>query len=347
MKKINICSLAAFVILMLSATAAHAQYNTPVEYMSAISKEQAEITDQFINYTSSVAHGKSARKVEKNRKALVQTVADARAKVKSMPAYKGDENLRNATHEYLELCYNVLHFDYEKIVDMEEIAEQSYDNMEAYLLAQDKVDEKMKEAGDKYTSAYNAFAASNNVTIVDNDDQTNKKLEKIGKVNDYYHKVFLVTFKAMKQYAYLMLAIEKQDVSGIEQNKSTLEKDAAEGLTKLEEIKSFNGDLTLVNASKKMMQFYQKAAATHSPVITNFIMENEKFQELKKNVEGNPKRTQSDVDKYNKAAADMNKTNEKYNKTINDMNNGSNQTSNDWNNAVKNFMDKQMPFKNK
>lgn len=344
MKKIAFLKLAMLVFI---TNMAMAQYATPVDYMNAISKEQADITDQFITYTSSVAHGKSARKVEKNRKALIQTVTDARNKIKKMPAFESDNSLRDATSEYLELCYNVLNADYEKIVDMEEIAEQSYDNMEAYLLAQDKVDEKMNAAGEKYSAAYKQFGTSHNVTILEGKSETSKKLEMISEVNDYYHKVFLVTFKAMKKYAYLMLAVDKQDVSGIEQNKATLEKDAAAGLAALETINGFKGDITLINASKKMMQYYQKVATTHAPVITEYIMSNEKFAELKKDVESNPKRTQADVDKYNKAAADMNKQGEKYNKTINDMNTGSNQTTNDWNNAVQNFMDKHMPYKNK
>ena len=38
--------------------------------------------------------------------------------------------------------------DYAKIVNMQEIAEQSYDEMEAYFLLKEAVDKKMKEAED-------------------------------------------------------------------------------------------------------------------------------------------------------------------------------------------------------
>jgi hypothetical protein len=347
MKKSPLKSLILALVFALTAVTGFAQYNTPVEYMGTIGKEQQDITDKFINYTSSVAHGKSARKVEKNRKALITEVEDARAKVKKMPAYESDASMKDATSEYLELCHNVLFNDYAKIVDMEEIAEQSYDNMEAYLLAQSKVDDKMKEAADKLNASQKQFAAAHNVNLIESESETGKKLEKIEKVNDYYHQVFLIFFKSTKQYAYFMQAMDKQDVSGIEQNAATLDKNAADGLAALAGMQGFNGDMSLINNCKKLLTFYQKVNTAHKPAITDYIMKNEKFQEQKKELESNPKRSQEDVNTFNKAAADMNKVGEKYNKAVNEMNTSSNQLTNDWNNAVAAFMDKQMPFKNK
>ena len=46
----------------------------------------------------------------------------------------------------MKMYYNVLNDDYSKIINMEEIAEQSYDAMEAYILAQEMVDKKPEEA---------------------------------------------------------------------------------------------------------------------------------------------------------------------------------------------------------
>jgi hypothetical protein len=45
--------------------------------------------------------------------------------------WKGDRSFRDTTVAYLKLLYIVFNEDYGKIVNMEEIAEQSYDAMEA------------------------------------------------------------------------------------------------------------------------------------------------------------------------------------------------------------------------
>ena len=70
----------------------------------------------------------------------------AKNNIAKMPDFEGDKSLRDSTVSYLSLCYNVLNEDYSKILDLEEIAEQSFDLMEAYLLAQQKAGEKLDEA---------------------------------------------------------------------------------------------------------------------------------------------------------------------------------------------------------
>jgi len=48
-----------------------------------------------------------------------------------MPPWKGDRSYRNSSVAYLKLVYHVFNEDYGKILNLEEIAEQSYDAMEA------------------------------------------------------------------------------------------------------------------------------------------------------------------------------------------------------------------------
>ena len=55
--------------------------------------------------------------------------------------------------DYIKFCYNVFNDDYAKIVNLEDIAEQSYDEMQAYLLLQEKTNEKINEANDKMSDA--------------------------------------------------------------------------------------------------------------------------------------------------------------------------------------------------
>lgn len=65
------------------------------------------------------------------------------------------------------MCYTVFSEDYKKIVNIEELAEQSVDEMQAYLLLQDKVNETLEEAFAKLDRATKDFAAKYNVTLVE------------------------------------------------------------------------------------------------------------------------------------------------------------------------------------
>ncbi len=63
--------------------------------------------------------------------------------------FEGDASLRDAYKDYWSVLLSVFTEEYHKIVDMEEVAEQSYDAMETYLLVQEKAGEKMDEAHGK------------------------------------------------------------------------------------------------------------------------------------------------------------------------------------------------------
>ncbi len=65
-----------------------------------------------------------------------------------MPSYKGEKAYRDSAVSFMKLYYNVLNEDYSKIINMEDIAEQSYDDMEAYMMAKEMVDKKLEEANE-------------------------------------------------------------------------------------------------------------------------------------------------------------------------------------------------------
>ena len=136
-------------LTIFSLTTTAQDYDNPGEYMSAISKQQDNISKKFMSYASASAHGKKAKKVEALRDKLLDEVQEAKMNIQSLPSFKGDKSYRDSTVSFMKLYYNVLNEDYGKIINMEEIAEQSYDAMEAYMMAQEMVDKKLEEGNDK------------------------------------------------------------------------------------------------------------------------------------------------------------------------------------------------------
>ncbi len=161
--------LIAFV--SISITSKGQAIENPGEYMTAVFKARAEMDQKYMQYLSAAAHGRRARKVEKLRAEVLESINQSKYKTTDLPKYKGDNTLRQGAIDYITLCYRVFNEDYKKIVDMEELAEQSFDGMSAYLLLQEKIGEKLNEASSQVQKVSKEFAAKYNVKI----DETQKR----------------------------------------------------------------------------------------------------------------------------------------------------------------------------
>jgi hypothetical protein len=341
----NLSKLFLLIVTVLFSFNTIAQdFKNPVEYLEYIGKKNEELSIKYLSYLSAVSHGKSARKVDKRRTEVVNSINETRQYIQIMPPFNGDRSLRDSSVKYLRILHIVFNEDYHKIVNMEEIAEQSYDAMEAYMLAQDKAQEKLQAASAQQNEAQKKFAAANNINLVDNTSELEQKMKTASTLMNHYDDVYLVFFKPYKQEAYLLEALGKNNIVAIEQNIGSLSKFAEEGLEKLKTIKSPNGDASIIAACRAQLLFY-KQEAKDAAAFTDFFLKQEEFNKLKKEFDAKPssKRTQADIDKYNKGIEDINKASDSYNKVNDTLNKQRNAALNDWNKAVKKFLDNYMP----
>lgn len=336
-----------FLILMVFSIrpALTQDLSQPVAYMNAISENHRDITKDFFSYTSAVAHSKSGRKIESRRAKLMQTVKDATRKVKSIKPFGTDRSLRDSTARYLELTYIILNEDYGKIINLEDVAEQSYDAMEAYLLAQDLAHDKLKLAHENLEKVQEDFAARNKVQMVAGDkDELYIKMEKAGKVNVYHREVYLVFFKSHKQEMYLLDAIKEQNINAIEQNRNALLKNAEDGIEKIRLLSAFNGDYALGAACRKMLEFHKEECGKIQ-LITGFYLKNEEFIKAKKifDAKKTADRSQEDVNHYNKMIGDINKASQDFNELNNNLYSNRNKLLDNWNTSSQKFLSKHTP----
>jgi hypothetical protein len=339
---------AIFFLGFLFINKSQAQYEDAGQYMNYVSKQNEDLTLIYLSYVSAASHGKSARKVEKRRLEVVDAISRTRFNIQGMPPWKGDRSYRDSTVSYLKLLNIVFNEDYAKIVDMEDIAEQSYDAMEAYMLAQQKAQEKLNEAIDQQNKIQREFGTKYNVNIVDDETEISKKSQIASDLFKHYDQVYLIFFKANKQEAYLMEAVNNKNINAVEQNKNSLEKFAEEGLTKLKDVKAFNNDPSMINACRQTLVFY-KMEASQMKSMTDFFLKEDNFNKAKKNFETKPssKRTQQDIDDYNRAVNDFNSAVNNYNATNKELNKERSAAIDEWNNTVKKFLDDYMPVQRK
>jgi hypothetical protein len=317
------------------------------DYLGNISREFNAIQEKTWEYTRATAHGKSARKVEKKRRDVVLSNKEAIKKIIRLKPFNGSSTLRDSALSYLRVNYAVLNEDFAKLVDLEGIAENSYDAMEAYMLAKELAYEKLHAAGMMIASVYSQFAAENNIPLTDRNDRLSKNMEKAGDVYSYFNDLYLIFFKSYKQEAYFLEAMQKNDLNGMAQNRMALIRSAGEGLKKLKNVPPYNSDNNLVDACVRLVQFYKGEAEQHFQTVTQYFVSQSNFEKLKKNFEtgSNTKRTTAETEEYNKSVAEFNRSSNNINIQNATMNRQRETLLREWNKACDRFTDKHVPVR--
>ncbi len=228
---------------------------------------------------------------------------------------------------------------------MQEVAEQSYDFMEAYILARDLVNEKIAAENEKVVNEQKAFALKYNITLNEDSSELGKKIDISNQVFDYHTAIYLIFFKANITDLYLSNAIEKKDLGAIQQNANSLILYANEGLEKLKAIPAYKNDSSLLLMTKKALEFYKKEAEKYVPNVISFYMFNEKFDNAKKTMEAKSEkdRTREEIDNYNGMVKQINKEIENFNKVNTSNNQDKNNSISLWNQTGENFISKHVP----
>jgi hypothetical protein len=338
--------LAFLVLLCFGATSLQAQEKHPsVVYMEQISSEYQVISEKTWDYLSTAANSKRLRKIEKKRKQLVKSIQSARSNVTKLPAYEGDKSYRDAAVKFLKINEQVIDEDFAKLMDMEEVSEQSYDAMEAYLLAKDIANQKLQDAADELNVVEKQFAENNGITLNETESEIGKKIKAAGEVFGYHRGIYLIFFKAYKQEAYLLAAMQANDLAAIEQNKVALIAAAEEGLAKLDTMRAFKNNRQLIQTCQKVLNFYIKEANSDVVMLSEFLLEKEKFDKAQKALEAKKNRTQEDVDEFNKKVEVINKASQDLNNQMGKSNNERGQLIDLWNDSVFQFTSRYIPNK--
>ena len=342
--------LLLFIFLLVTCgivTTAKAQdvNNDPGVYMNAVTDAETLMNKSYMTYVSASAHSSRKRKIEKLRGAAIDAILTCQGTINYLPAFKGDNSLKQSSITYVKLCYKIFNDDYVHIVNMDDIAERSYDEMQAYLLLQQATNDTLEVAINRITIAQEKFAAKYNVTLSHEKTELGDKMEATNRMDRYHNKVYLLFYKCNWEDNQLTDAINLKNVTKIEQTRSALGKYATEGLAVLDTLHSFENDASLAGACKQALVFYSNEATTQIPKVTDFFLKEENFNKLKAamDAKGN-QRTQQDVDTFNKSVNDINAAVATYNQTNDYLNNGRNEVNKSWMDTEKAFIDAHTPY---
>jgi hypothetical protein len=346
MQAMNGTSILVFLLLLTASTVVKAQDDNPVAYMNMVNKAEEEANQKYLLYVSTAAHSGRVKKIEKMRQQAIDGIVNSRNKAIALPLYKGDKTLRQSSIDYLNFLYLVFTDDYKRIVNMEDIAEQSFNEMQAYLLLQEKTSEKLAEANAKRNKATDDFAAKYNINLIKEKSEQGEKQKKAGEVIHYRNNVYIIFFKCNWQWGELIKAVDSKKVNAIEQARTSLIAYANEGMKGLDTLKNFDGDPTLANVCRHALNQYKRMAENDVPKMTDYYLKEENFEKVKRSFDSKPQnnRTQQDVHAYNKAVNEMNAAVNGFNSTIQQTNRMASEIGNGYDKADKDFADKHTPY---
>ena len=111
-------------------------------------------------------------------------------------------------------------------------------------------------------------------------------------------------------------------------------------------LKNLDGDPSLANTCRQVLQFYKRMAENDLPGQIDYFLKKENFEKIKNAFEAKPEkeRTQKDVDAFNDGVKEINKANNTFNEINKKANAGRNDAINNWNDAEKSFADTHMPY---
>jgi len=317
------------------------------DYMTAMTNAQVEMDQKYMAYVSASAHSRRAKKIEKLRTQALESIDNAKFKTIDLPKYKGDNSLRQASIDYIQFCYRIFNEDYSKIVNMEEIAEQSVDQMQAFLLLEEKASEKLQEASANLSKAEKDFAGKYNVNLVDTKNELSDKMGTAGKVNRYCDKLYIVFFKCNWEDGQLFNALNAHKLNDAEQARNSLIGFANEGLESLktDSLRSFQGTPTLSASCRDALQFYKNMAQNDIPKLMDFYLKEENFDKIKKSLDAKgSNKTKEDVDQFNKAVKDINASVNSFNQLNQDLNKRRQEVVENWEKGEKAFRDELITY---
>jgi hypothetical protein len=231
-----------------------------------------------------MAQGQPQENVERQRRMLLNEISDSKNEIRGMPRYKGNGILRDSTVSFLDITYNLVNEDYAKIVSLESVAEQGYEQMELFLQAQQEAYSRTSQAARGLKKAEEQFAKQFGVSLVDSDDKFARRLEELNRTFKYYNKVYLAFFRAYQQELNLFNAIEDRSISDMKTEQRKLQVAASEGLGKLNRMGSYNGDKSLRTAAQENLKFYQNEANNEVGRIISYYTDLDKLHKLKANL---------------------------------------------------------------
>ena len=232
-----------------------------------------------------------SKDVKAQRTAQLQVVGQINIAISNLKLLKDFNNsatLRKAHLNVYDALLKTYNGEYEKLFALAKTAEESVETMEAYLKLQEDASNKVNQLSDSVRALNHAFAADNDINLIDGETESAKKFDQaMSAVGAYRHKVFIEHFKIKKRFAPMIDDLNKNKGKKMASFIEPMQKTCEEVLLALPKIGEYSGDGKLLKTVKEEAEFYLAECKQNLPSVAKLM--------AKKQLE-----TKEDVDFYNR-----------------------------------------------
>lgn len=252
--------------------------NEALEYYNKLYAPLSELQHLSFDYAKAVTRMRRASTVEKRRQILLKNIKGIIKFYSKFEALHGDRTLLSDFTKYIDIFQAIIKDDFDKLLDMEDIIEQSYDKAEAYELAIDMALDKLNKSFVALQGCQIDFFMKYGIKTKTDTSDIELKIIKTNKLLEYFSSINRIVSRANRQNTYTVTAITNKDLAGLEQHIVTLVSFAEEGLCKLKHNKGYEGDSELLSTAVNMLMFYKIQGQVTYPANVELFIKTDNLQ---------------------------------------------------------------------
>jgi hypothetical protein len=327
-------------LLLLAFFDLHGQQATPLDYLETINDAYQPVLEKQMDFARSLSQAQPPELVNRYRRSLLSEIRNSRNDIRGMPPFRGNTALRDSMVQFLQVSFDVVNEDYARLVNMEQISEESYDKMEAFLRAQEEAYRQMSEAARAMKKTEEEFAKQFGVRLENSDDRFARQLRELNETFTYYNKIYLIFFNAYQQELKAFRAVESQDYDKMEEERRKLKALASDGLIKLDRTGGYKGDRSLRSAASENLKFYLREAEEDLSEMVAYYSRLYELKSTKTDMEAteDAEMRKRLTDKYNSLVRSINASGKQLNVITNRLNQERAAYLDKWNQVSESFL---------
>ena len=334
--------LIAFLILYNLSNAQ--DFKNPNDYLTYLGKETDRLTQSLWQYTSAIAHSRNISLLNERRMKLLEDSKLVNQKVNDLKdGYKGDVVYRNQLLEYLFVMDKQINSEYEKINELENGVNKSYEEIEKYTLNRNEENIKIKNLVEELNQYQKVFADKYGIRITENKSDVTNKMKISNDVFNYHSRFYLIFLKINIEESKFIDAIGKYDLDKTNESLKNLKILVNQNLVKLKTLDSYNNDATLYDKTLNFLEFINKEINEFGSSAVSYFKIKQNFEAIKAKNLAKTDKTPEEVNEYNNAVQEKNFNFKSYMRINDYFNSEREQIIKDWNQEGDRFIDKHIP----
>jgi len=310
-----------------------------LKYLHELTLPLENFRSETWNVIKTTMSSRSSSMLDQKIKGITTKIEATETQIASDEGFYGDLSIKVAMKIFLRNARTILNEDYEEIKHLKINSQHSFKNMEEYLMAQIKANERLSESGKRLDDELIKFAERYGVTVNNEKSSTSKKIVKASEALNYYNQTYLSFFKVHEQRLKVYQALSRENLEEIKKENKLLSQFCELSLERLDIQDAFFGDESLWNAANNIINHIKKEAEEIYPNAIRAIEKKQIYESAQKVYQSIPEanRTQNDVDHVNALIEPLNAAVEIQNSTFNQASQDRQVLFRTWNDELRTF----------